>query len=300
MSQIEVKVELPGGPASWRARLVRYAFLVRLNRPIGIFLLMWPALWALWIAGHGQPPWWIVLVFILGVVLTRSAGCAINDYADRHIDGFVSRTRQRPLAAGLVSPREALWVFALLGLLSFGLVLLLNRRTVLMSLIAAALAVIYPFMKRYTHLPQLVLGAAFGWAVPMAFTAVTEALPPDAWLLFLAAVSWTLAYDTEYAMVDRDDDIKIGVKSTAILLGNWDRAFVAVCHLVLFGALALVGVREGLGLAYYAGLVVAAGFAVRQHYLIRGRDPGGCFTAFLNNNCLGMSVFVGLAADYLF
>ncbi len=300
MSQLEVKIEQRAGPVSWRTRLTRYALLVRLNRPIGILLLMWPALWALWIAGQGQPPWRVVLVFILGVVLMRSAGCAINDYADRHIDGLVARTRQRPLAAGLVSPREALGVFVLLGLASFGLVLLLNRRTVLMSLVAVALAAVYPYMKRYTHLPQLVLGAAFGWAVPMAFTAVADALPLNAWLLFLAAVAWTLAYDTEYAMVDRDDDIKVGVKSTAILLGDLDRSFIGACHLVLFAALALVGVRVQLGVFYYAGLTVAVGFAARQHYLIRDRDAGGCFMAFLNNNCLGMSVFLGLAADYLF
>jgi len=230
----------------------------------------------------------------------RSAGCAINDYADRHIDGSVSRTRQRPLAAGLVSPREALWLFALLALASFGLVLLLNRQTVLMSLVAVVLAVIYPFMKRYTHLPQLVLGAAFGWAVPMAFTAVTGMLPLNAWVLFLAAMAWTLAYDTEYAMVDRNDDIKIGVKSTAILVGDLDRLFIGACQLVLLGALALVGARVGLGVFYYAGLILAAGFAFRQQYLIRNRDASGCFMAFLNNNCLGMTVFIGLVADYVF
>ncbi len=295
-----LKVAFGPAPTGWRIRLLRYAFLVRLNRPIGILLLLWPALWALWIAGNGQPPWGVVLIFILGVVVMRSAGCAINDYADRDFDGLVSRTRQRPLAAGVISPREALWVFVLLSLVAFGLVLLLNRQTVLMSLLAVALAVIYPFMKRYTYLPQLVLGLAFGWAVPMAFTAVTGGLPPIAWVLFIGSVAWTLAYDTEYAMVDREDDIKIGVKSTAILFGRLDRLFVGIFHLAMLAALVLVGIYAQRGVLYYAGLVAAAGFAARQHYLIRDRDPSGCFMAFSNNNCLGMSVFVGLVADYLF
>jgi 4-hydroxybenzoate polyprenyltransferase len=277
----------------------RYALLTRLHRPIGIFLLMWPALWGLWIAGQGQPPWEIVLVFIAGVVVMRSAGCAINDYADRHIDGHVSRTRERPLATGLVSPREALAVFAVLSLVAFALVLLLNWQTVLMSLVAVALAAVYPFMKRYTHLPQLVLGTAFGWAVPMAFTAVNGSVPPVGWALFAASVLWTMIYDTEYAMVDREDDLKIGVKSTAVLFGELDRLLIGVFQIAMLGGLVLVGVLAGLGVYYYAGLVLAGGLALRQQYLIRDRDPRECFKAFLNNNCLGLSIFVGLLIDYI-
>jgi 4-hydroxybenzoate polyprenyltransferase len=299
MDSTEIKVELPRERVSWRTRLERYALLTRLNRPIGIFLLLWPALWALWIAGEGQPPWEVVLVFILGVVVMRSAGCAINDFADRHIDGHVSRTRQRPLATGLVSPAEALGVFAALSLVAFGLVLLLNWTTVLMSLVAVGLAAVYPFMKRYTHLPQLVLGAAFGWAVPMGFTAVTGEVPPVGWVLFAAAVLWTLVYDTEYAMVDREDDLRIGVKSTAVLFGRLDRLLLGVFQVAVLATLVAVGVLAQLGVFYYAGVAAAGGFAARQQYLIRDRDPRGCFQAFLNNNCFGLSVFVGLMVDYI-
>lgn len=299
MDSTQIKVELPSERVSWRTRLERYALLTRLNRPIGIFLLLWPALWALWIAGEGQPPWEVVLVFILGVVVMRSAGCAINDYADRHIDGHVSRTRQRPLATGLVSPAEALGVFAVLSLAAFGLVLLLNWTTVLMSLVAVGLAAVYPFMKRYTHLPQLVLGTAFGWAVPMAFTAVTGSVPAVGWVLFAAAVLWTMVYDTEYAMVDREDDLKIGVKSTAVLFGRLDRLLIGISQLGVLAILVAVGVLAQLGVLYYAGVAVAGGFAARQQYLIRDREPRECFKAFLNNNCFGLSVFIGLMADYI-
>jgi 4-hydroxybenzoate polyprenyltransferase len=285
-------------PGGWRERVSAYVHLVRLHRPIGIFLLMWPALWALWLAGEGDPPWPVVLVFVLGVVLMRSAGCAINDFADRDFDGHVARTNQRPLAVGLVSPSEAVAVFLALSLAAFGLVLLLNWQTVALSVVALVLTLIYPFMKRFTHFPQLFLGAAFGWAIPMAFMAVTESIPFLAWVLFAATLIWALIYDTQYAMVDRDDDRKIGVKSTAILFGDWDRLAIGMLQLLMLGILLWVGFSTGRGLWYFAGVEVAAAFAVYQQWLIRKRDPAGCFQAFLNNNYVGMSVFLGLMLDY--
>lgn len=297
----EIKLDgIRTGPNSLRDRLAGYAKLVRLDRPIGILLLLWPALWALWVAGDGQPRWEVVLIFMLGVVLMRSAGCAINDYADRHIDGRIARTRERPIAIGLVSPKEALGVFVVLSLLAFGLVLLLNWQTIALSVVAVLLAASYPFMKRYTHLPQLVLGVAFGWAVPMAFTALTGEIPTVAWLLFAATAIWALVYDTEYAMVDREDDLKIGVKSTAILFGDHDRLIIGVFQISMFAILILVGSTLGLGVYYYLGLVGAGLAAMRQQFLIRHREPKGCFLAFLNNNYLGMVLFLGLAADYFF
>ncbi len=279
-------------------RLIQYAYLVRFHRPIGTLLLLWPSLWALWIAADGSPPWVVVLIFVLGVTLTRSAGCAINDYADRDFDGEVKRTEQRPLVTGEVSPKEAINVFVVLCLLAFGLVLLLNRQTVYLSFVAIVLVVAYPFMKRYTHLPQVVLGMAFGWAVPMAFMAVTETIPPVAWLLYVATVIWALVYDTQYAMVDRDDDIRIGVKSTAILFGENDRLMIGLLQISMLGILLLVGHKAGLGLYYYLGVVVASGFAVYQQQLIWDRAREGCFKAFLNNNWFGASVFIGLVLDY--
>ncbi len=298
MNQTRVKVKLSAGPTSLRERLAGYAVLVRLNRPIGILLLLWPSLWALWIAGAGQPPWPVVLVFILGVTLMRSAGCALNDYADREFDGQVQRTRNRPLAIGLITPKEALAVFLVLVLAAFALVLLLNRQTVLMSFVAAALAGAYPFMTRYTHLPQLVLGMAFGWAVPMAFMALTETVPPVGWLLFITAVIWAMIYDTEYAMVDREDDLRIGVKSTAILFGEYDRLMIGLLQLLMLALLALVGVKAELGLFYGLAVAGAGALFLRQQHLIRKRDPGGCFEAFLDNNSVGMLIFIGLVADY--
>ncbi|MES9957379.1 MAG: 4-hydroxybenzoate octaprenyltransferase [Sedimenticola sp.] len=280
-------------------RLKRYAALIRFDRPIGTLLLLWPALWALWIAGEGNPRWEVVVIFLLGTFLMRSAGCAINDYADRNIDGHVERTRNRPVASGLVSPKEALAVFAVLSLIAFGLVLLLNWQTVLLSFVALALAAVYPFMKRYTHLPQLVLGMAFAWAVPMAFMALTENVPPNAWLLYIATVIWALVYDTQYAMVDREDDLKIGVKSTAILFGEYDVAMILLLQVSMLGVMVLVGVKQELTLFYYLGLAVAAMLVVYQLTLIRKRDPAGCFKAFLNNNYFGMAVFLGLLAHYL-
>jgi 4-hydroxybenzoate polyprenyltransferase len=293
----EVKIGTPR-VRDWRERLSAYAALVRLGRPIGIFLLLWPALWALWLAGAGNPPVGIVAVFVAGVVLMRSAGCAINDYADRDFDGRVARTRERPIATGRVSPGEALGVFAVLSLAAFGLVLLLNWQTVALSLVALALVMIYPFMKRFTHVPQLFLGAAFGWAIPMAFMAVTGAIPPLAWALFGTTLLWALIYDTQYAMVDREDDLRIGIKSTAILFGRWDQWIIAGLQVVTLVLLGLIGWKAGRGYWFGGGLVIAGALAVYQQYLIRDRVPAACFQAFLNNNYYGVAVFVGLVLDY--
>jgi 4-hydroxybenzoate polyprenyltransferase len=280
-------------------RLKAYALLVRLHRPIGIYLLLWPALWALWIAAEGWPHLDVLIIFVAGVVLMRSAGCAINDYADRHIDPFVARTRERPVASGLVSPREALAVFAVLCLIAFVLVLFLNRITILLALVAAVLAATYPFMKRLHHLPQVHLGAAFGWAVPMAFAAQTgEFPPPVAWLMFIAAVLWATVYDTFYAMADREDDLRLGVKSSAILFGDADRMITGILQILLLWSLWLVGREAGLGLWYWLGLAGAAGFALYQQYLIVERQPAACFRAFLNNQWFGAAVFAGVFLDY--
>ena len=281
-------------------RLREYARLMRLDRPIGILLLLWPVLWALWIAAAGQPALPVFVVFVAGVVLMRSAGCVINDYADRAFDPQVERTRERPLAAGRVRPREALVLFVVLALSAFALVLCMNRLTILLSFVGVALAVSYPFMKRWTQLPQFYLGAAFGWGVPMAFAAQTGGVPADAWILFGATLCWAVAYDTAYAMVDRDDDIRIGVKSTAILFGRADRPMIALFHGLTLLLLAWAGARAGLGLTYYMGLLLAAGLAGWQQWLMRTRSRDGCFHAFLNNNRFGAVVFAGLALDYYF
>jgi 4-hydroxybenzoate polyprenyltransferase len=282
-----------------KQRFVQYAYLMRLHRPIGIFLLLWPALWALWIAGEGSPDPLVVFVFVAGVVLMRSAGCVINDYADRDFDPHVARTRERPIAAGRVKPKEALVLFAVLCLLALGLVLLMNSLTIWLSLVGALLAVTYPFMKRYTHLPQVYLGAAFGWAVPMAFAAQTGEVPRVGWLLFVATILWATAYDTMYGMVDREDDLKIGVKSTAILFGDSDRLIIAIIQVVLLLALVLAGQAAGLGIYYYFGLLLATTLLVYQQYLIRERRPAACFKAFLNNNWFGAAVFGGIVLDHL-
>lgn len=280
-------------------KLPHYARLVRLDRPIGIYLLLWPTLWALWFAAEGVPDLTILLVFVAGVVLMRSAGCAINDYADRDVDPHVARTKTRPLAVGLITPKEALGVFALLSLLAFLLALLLNGLTIALSLVAVLLAATYPFMKRFHHLPQVHLGAAFAWAIPMAFTAVTGVMPPlVAWLLFAAAVLWTTAYDTMYAMCDREDDLKIGVKSTAIFFGQYDRVIIGVLQVLTLVLLAVVGWLSARGNWYWLGWVAAVGFSLYQQWLIRRREPLPSLQAFLNNHWLGMCVFVGLAADY--
>ncbi|MBI3545903.1 MAG: 4-hydroxybenzoate octaprenyltransferase [Gammaproteobacteria bacterium] len=279
-------------------RLIDYARLMRWHRPIGILLLAWPTLWALWFAGLGHPAGYIFFVFMLGVVLMRSAGCVINDYADRDFDPHVARTRDRPIAAGRVSPRAALVLFVVLCLIAFGLVLTLNAMTIALSFGGAFLAATYPFLKRYTHLPQFYLGLAFGWSIPMAFAAQTGAVPWLAWILFAANVCWSVAYDTAYAMVDREDDIKVGVKSTAILFGRFDRLLVFFFHLLTLFFLAWAGSRAGLGLRYYAGLAAALGFALYQQWLMRERSRDGCFRAFLNNNWFGAAVFAGLMLHY--
>ena len=281
------------------SRLREYALLMRLDRPIGIFLLLWPTLWALLIAGEGRPDPMVLMVFILGVVLMRSAGCVINDFADREIDGHVQRTRDRPLAAGRVSELEAKLLFLLLCLLAFGLVLLLNTLTIMLSFVGALLAASYPFMKRVTHLPQVYLGAAFGWSVPMAFAAQTGTVPPIAWLLFTATVLWATAYDTMYAMVDREDDLVLGVKSTAILFGDADRQIIGIIQVMVLVCLLMIGYQAKLGLYYYGGVLVACARAAYQQGLIRYREREGCFRTFLNNNWFGAAVFTGLLLDYL-
>jgi len=283
---------------SLHERLDAYIQLSRVNRPIGIYLLLWPTFWALWIAADGIPPLNILLIFSAGVVLTRAGGCVINDFADRKVDGHVKRTAGRPLPSGRVSSREALYLFAVLMILAFILVLYTNYTTVLMSLGGLLLALCYPFMKRYTHLPQVVLGAAFSWAIPMAFTALEAELVPNAWLLFLANVLWTVAYDTYYAMVDRDDDLRIGVKSTAILFGDADRVIIGLLQGLSLLCLVLVGKNLGLSLWFYAGLAIAAGLFVYQAWLARERERDACFRAFLNNHYAGLAIFIGLAAHY--
>jgi 4-hydroxybenzoate polyprenyltransferase len=280
-------------------RLRDYISLMRLDKPIGIFLLLWPALWALLVASEGQPDSRILLIFVLGVILMRSAGCVINDYADRDIDCHVSRTQNRPLTAGRVTTREALILFALLALGALILVLQLNRLTILLSGIGAFLAVSYPFMKRFTYLPQVYLGAAFGWAVPMAFAAELNTVPPIAWLMFLATVLWATAYDTMYAMVDRMDDIALGVKSTAILFGESDRQIIGLIQAMLLVCLLMIGHQAELGLIYYLGVCAAAVLAAYQQYLIRFREREACFQAFLNNNWFGAVVFLGILLDYM-
>ncbi len=281
-----------------KERVHQYGLLMRVDRPIGTLLLLWPTLWALWIAGEGRPDSFVTLVFVLGVFVMRSAGCVINDYADRELDPHVARTRTRPIAAGHVSPREALLLFAVLLLVALALVLTLNRLTLLLSLAAVPLAATYPFMKRFTYLPQVHLGVAFGWAVPMAFAAETNSIPPVAWLILIGVVLWAVAYDTMYAMVDREDDIYVGVKSTAILFGELDRLMIGIMQLCFFVVMLLLGHQLELGRYYYLSLAIAAGLALYQQYLIRGREPDGCFKAFLNNNWLGAVIFVGLIVHY--
>ena len=283
-----------------KERVRQYGLLMRVDRPIGTLLLLWPTLWALWIAAEGKPDPYITLVFILGVFIMRSAGCVINDYADRELDPHVARTRARPLAAGHVTPKEALLLFLALCLLALALVLTLNRLTLLLSLAAVPLAASYPFMKRYTYLPQIHLGVAFGWAVPMAFAAQTNSVPPIAWLILTGVVLWAVAYDTMYAMVDREDDIYVGVKSTAILFGELDRLMIGVVQICFFMVMLLVGDQLDLGHYYYLSLALATGLSIYQQYLIRLREPSACFRAFLNNNWVGAVILLGLIAHYAF
>lgn len=289
---------MPAAEPRWRERLRQYWRLVRGDRPIGWLLLLWPTWWGLWLAADGLPPLWPLLVFSLGVWLTRSAGCVINDYADRWLDGSVERTRDRPLATGAVSGREALAVFAVLMLVAFALVLTLNRLTVYMSVVGVFLAASYPYLKRYTYLPQVYLGMAFGWGIPMGFAAVTGGVPPIAWLLYVANIFWATAYDTWYAMVDREDDLRMGAKSTAILFGDLDLAAQGVLYACLFVALALVGREAGMGGWYWAGIGVAVVLVAWEFGLARGRDRDACFRAFLHNNWVGLAIFAGIALDF--
>jgi 4-hydroxybenzoate polyprenyltransferase len=281
-----------------RRSLHEYGLLTRLNRPIGILLLLWPVLWALWIAAGGVPDLKLLGIFVAGTVLTRSAGCVINDFADRDFDPHVRRTRDRPLAARRVSPYEALVLFAVLMLAALVLVLQLDGLTIRLSLVAAGLAISYPFVKRFFPAPQLYLGIAFGWGVPMAFAATTGGIPKVGWLVFLVTVLWAGIYDTLYAMVDRDDDLLIGIRSTAILFGDMDRVAIGIMQLVMVWGLVLVGQNLDFSLTYYAGVVAAALLFGWQQWLARDRSRDQCFRAFLNNNYVGLALFLGIAGEY--
>ena len=280
-------------------KLPHYARLMRIDKPIGTLLLLWPTLWALWIAAEGWPPLYILAIFIAGTFLMRSAGCVINDYADRDFDGHVERTRNRPLATGVVSPGEALALAAVLSAAAFVLVLPLNTLTILLSVPALLLAGSYPFTKRFFAIPQAYLGIAFGFGIPMAFAAVTGTVPATGWLMLLANIFWAVAYDTEYAMVDRPDDLKIGIKTSAITFGHHDVLAVMLCYAAAFALLAVVGVLAGLGVAWYLGLVVACAIAGYHYTLIRARDRADCFKAFRHNNWVGGVIFAGLFIDFL-
>ncbi|MCZ4059553.1 4-hydroxybenzoate octaprenyltransferase [Pantoea sp. LMR881] len=274
----------------WQA----YSRLMRIDKPIGTLLLMWPTLWALWLANMAVPPVSVLVVFVAGVIIMRAAGCVINDYADRKVDGHVQRTQNRPLPSGAVSAKEAKMLFVGLALVAFVLVLTMNLMTILLSVVGLALAWVYPFMKRYTHLPQVVLGAAFGWAIPMAWAAVSESLPLVCWLVFIANICWTVAYDTQYAMVDRDDDVKIGVKSTAILFGRFDKLIIGLLQLATLALMVTVGLLLQLNGAFYWSLLLAAALFVHQQRLIAQRERQPCFQAFLNNNYVGLVLFIGV------
>ena len=281
------------------ARLPGFARLLRLDKPIGTFLLLWPTLGALWIASEGFPSWKLLIIFLLGTWLMRSAGCAINDFADSGFDGKVLRTQGRPIVTGEVTRKEALMTFAVLSLCGFFLLLFTNGLTIQMSFLAVGVAALYPFMKRFTHLPQLVLGIAFSFGILMAFTAARAELPASAWLLFVANCLWTVAYDTQYAMVDREYDVTIGVKSTAILFGDADRIIIAGLQGMSLFAWGLAGRQFGLGVVYWLGLAVAAALFFHQWKLTSARSPEGCFRAFLNNHRVGAAVFTGIFAHYL-
>lgn len=278
-------------------RLTAYEKLMRLDKPIGILLLLWPTLWGLWLAAGGFPPPDVLLIFFTGTVLMRCAGCVVNDYADRNFDPHVERTKDRPLAAGVIGPAEALALAAVLMLIAFGMVLLLAPLTIKLACIAAAIAVIYPYVKRVFPLPQAWLGIAFGFGIPMAYAELWHTLPRVAWLLLIANVFWAIAYDTAYAMVDRDDDLKIGVKSSAILFGRYDVAGVMAAHAVFIGLMAWIGWWQMRDVIYFTGLAVAVVLVLHQYRLMRGRTRDGCFRAFLNNNWVGCVIFIGVAAD---
>jgi 4-hydroxybenzoate polyprenyltransferase len=291
-------LNIPELPPEIGTRLRLYAQLIRFDRPIGSYLLLWPTLWALAIAGEGSPDGWVLFVFVCGVFLMRSAGCAINDYADREIDMHVARTKERPLTSGKISAREALIVFAVLGLLAFLLVLSLNQLTIMLSVVGILLAASYPFMKRLHYLPQVHMGAAFGWSVPMAWAAQTGSLPKLAWLLYVAALVLAVAYDTIYSMVDRDDDLRIGVKSTAILFGDFERLMIGLFQALFLLAMVLVGIELEFSAIYYLALLLAALLFGYQQFLIYDRIPEHCFIAFLNNQWVGAIVFAGIMGHY--
>lgn len=281
-------------PPHWRERMHQYGLLMRVDKPIGILLLLWPTFWALWLAADSFPSVSLIVIFSLGVFLTRSAGCVINDFADRNFDGQVERTKNRPLATGKVAEKEAIILFLVLSVMAFGLVLMLNAFSILLSVIAIVIATAYPFMKRVTYFPQVVLGAAFSMAIPMAFVATNNEIPNSAWLLYVANLLWVLAYDTLYGMVDKPDDLKVGIKSTAILFGEADLQIVALIQGFFLFGMFLVGMRFELNYWYYLSLLVAAGLIARQLYTCKKRERSKCFAAFLNNNWVGASIFCGI------
>ena len=300
MNNLADKEEPIRAPSGFLNQLRNYALLMRLEKPIGIWLLLWPTLWALWLAGEGHPDPGIFVIFILGVVVMRSAGCVLNDYADRNIDPYVERTRTRPIASGTVAPRKALTLFAILGLIAIGLAAGLNQPAQLLAVVGAGLTIVYPFIKRIVSTPQFVLGAAFGWAVPMAFAAQTGETAQLAWLVFGTALIWAVIYDTFYAMVDRDDDLKVGVKSTAILFGDADLFIIGGLQLLMLTALVMIGNMAGLGFWYFSSIAVAAMLMAWHHWLARDRQPAACFDAFLHNHYIGMTVFIGIVLHYTF
>jgi 4-hydroxybenzoate polyprenyltransferase len=282
------------------SQLRNYSKLMRIDKPIGTWLLLWPTLWALWLAGEGHPDQGLFVIFVAGVFVMRSAGCVLNDYVDRKIDPYVERTRTRPIASGAVAPAEALILFIALSLIAIGLATMLNRPARMLAIVAAALTVAYPFIKRYVSIPQFVLGAAFGWAVPMAFAAQTGQVSQLAWLIFGTALIWTVIYDTYYAMVDREDDRKIGVKSTALLFGDVDLFVIAGLQVLMLAALVLIGLRAELGFWYYLSVAGAAGLMAYHLWLARDRQPAGCFAAFLHNHNIGLVIFIGIVLHYAF
>ncbi len=293
------KVQARFGPGFIR-QLQNYVQLMRLDKPIGIWLLLWPTLWALWLAGKGHPDAGIFVVFMLGVVIMRSAGCVLNDFADRNIDPYVERTRMRPIASGAVLPMEALTLFCALALIAIGLAAMLNRPAQILAVIGAGLTIVYPFIKRFVSIPQFVLGAAFGWAVPMAFAAQTGETEQLAWLVFGTAIIWAVIYDTFYAMADREDDKKIGVKSTAILFGDADLFVIGGLQILMLAALVLIGNMAELGLAYYTSVFIAAILMAWHQWVARNRQPAACFKVFMHNHYIGMIVFIGIVLHYTF
>lgn len=294
------KILAPNFAPELITQLRNYGKLMRIDKPIGIWLLLWPTLWALWLAGEGTPDQGLFLVFVLGVIVMRSAGCVLNDYVDRNIDPYVERTRTRPIASGAVAPAEALILFTALGLIAVGLATMLNSLAQMLAIVAAGLTIAYPFVKRFVSIPQLILGAAFGWAVPMAFAAQTGATPELSWLVFGTAMIWAVIYDTFYAMVDREDDLKVGVKSTATLFGDVDLFVIAGLQVLMLVALLFIGFRAGLSSWFYASVSVAGLLMAYHLWLARDRQPAGCFAAFLHNHHIGMVVFIGIVLHYTF